>query len=31
MCDYESDWEDDEEEFSAYDVDNDFIYDDDDK
>ena len=31
MCDYESDWEDDEEEFSAYDVDDDFIYDDDDK
>ena len=31
MCDYESDWEVDEEEFSAYDVDDDFIYDDDDK
>lgn len=31
MCDCESDWEDDEEEFGAYDVDNDFIYDDDDK
>ena len=31
MCDYESEWEDNEEEFSAYDVDNDFIYDDDDK
>ena len=31
MCDCESDWEDDEEEFSAYDVDNDFVYEDDDK
>ena len=31
MCDCESDWEDDEEELSAYDVDDDFIYDDDDK
>lgn len=30
MCDYESEWEDNEEEFSAYDVD-DFIYEDDDK
>ena len=31
MCDYESEWEDNEEEFSAYDVDDDFIYEDDDK
>lgn len=31
MCDYESDWEDNEEEFSAYDVDDNFIYEDDDK
>lgn len=31
MCNYESDWEDNEEEFSAYDVDDDFIYEDDDK
>ena len=31
MCDYESEWEDNEEESSAYDVDNDFIYEDDDK
>lgn len=31
MCDCESDWEDDAEESSAYDVDDDFIYDDDDK
>ena len=31
MCDYESEWEDNEEEFSAYAVDDDFIYEDDDK
>ena len=31
MCDYEREWEDDEEEFGAYDVDDDFIYEDDDK
>lgn len=31
MCDYENEWEDNEEEFSAYDVDDDFIYEDDDK
>ena len=31
MCAYESDWEDNEEEFSAYDIDDDFIYEDDDK
>ena len=31
MCDYESEWEDSEEEFSAYDVDDNFIYEDDDK
>ncbi len=31
MCGYESEWEDNEEEFSAYDIDDDFIYEDDDK
>ena len=31
MCDYESEWEDNEKEFSAYDIDDDFIYEDDDK
>ena len=31
MCDYESELEDNEEEFSAYDIDDDFIYEDDDK
>ena len=31
MCDYESEWEDNEEEFSVYDVDDDFIYEGDDK
>ena len=31
MCDYESEWEDNEEEYSAYDIDDDFIYGDDDK
>lgn len=31
MCDYESEWEDNEEEFSTYDIDDDFIYEDDDK
>ena len=31
MCDYESEWEDNEEEFSVYDIDDDFIYEDDDK
>lgn len=31
MCDYESEWEDNEEEFSAYDIDDNFIYEDDDK
>ena len=31
MCDYESEWEDNEEEFSAYDINDDFIYEDDDK
>ena len=30
MCDYESEWGDNEEEFSAYDVDDDFIYEDED-
>lgn len=31
MCNCEREWEDNEEEFSAYDVDDDFIYEDDDK
>ena len=31
MCDYEREWEDNEEELSAYDIDDDFIYEDDDK
>lgn len=31
MCNYENEWEDNEEEFSAYDIDDDFIYEDDDK
>lgn len=31
MCDYEREWGDNEEEFSAYDIDDDFIYEDDDK
>lgn len=31
MCDYESEWEDNEEEFSAYDISDDCLYEDDDK
>lgn len=31
MCDYENEWEDNEEDYGAYDIDDDFIYEDDDK